>query len=453
MRWKLVTSGHYVAEQSDIERAYVALVGKQERVERLFAYYDGTAGVPLVTQRLREVYQDQLCDLSENWSAVVIDSAADRITLEALEGPDKGTTESLQEVASEAELTIEGDDAHQQALIAGESFVIAWKGEDDDELECYAQHPAACEAFYDPARPNRMTSAAKWHDDGPYKIITLYYPDRIDIYQAERAKLSDLGDAAKAAKKFELTESGPNPYGVVPVFHFRPQRRRTRSDLHNIIPIQDAVNILVTNMIVGAEFGAFPLKYVMTDAELPKRLKASPNRIWELPADSKAGQFDAADLNHFITAIDHLVNALAIISRTPRHYFYGGRDAPSGEALRVMEAPLVKKCEDRIARFTPTWRQLAAFLHLLRTGEELSPRSITARFADPATVQPLHEAQARKTKAEAIQTETQVGLSKKRALMELGYSEKEAGDILAERGTETTELGNQLLTQFSRGEE
>lgn len=451
------TRGGAVAdeERQGIKQAFEALAGKHEAAERLFAYYDGTAGVPLISERLRDVYQDQLADLSENWAAVVIDSAADRITLERLEGPDDAATRTLADIVADTDLLIEADDAHQQALIGGESFIIAWRGKDeagaDEPIEAYTQHPDSCAAFYDPARPNVMTSAAKWHDADGNRVVTIYRPDVIQVWTAARDKLTSDDEAARGWKAFTLADEADNPYGVVPVFHYRPARRQSRSDLCNILPLQDAVNILVTNMLVAAEFGAFPLKYVMTDANLPKRLKASPNRIWELPEGSTPGQFDAADLSHFIAAIDHLVNSIAIISRTPRHYFYGSQDAPSGEALRVMEAPLVKKCGDRIARFTPTWRQLAAFLYRLQTGDVRAPREFRAVFADPATVQPLHEAQTRKTTAEAIDIEAGFGLSKKRALMELGHSEAEATKILAERGTEQTSVGNELLRQFDAG--
>lgn len=446
-------SGVWRVAENDVERAVKALQGKHERVERLQAYYDGEAGVPLISQRLKEVYQNQLCELSENWAAVVIDSCADRIELEALEGPDEATTARLAELADATDLLIEADDTHQAALITGESYVIAWKADEGSEVECYTQEPDACEVFYRSDRPNAVDFAAKWHDDGSDRVLTLYRPETIEIWTASKEKISQAGDdgSGRGWKAFERQESGSNPFAQIPVFHFRPQRRAARSDLHNILPLQDAVNILLTNMIVAAEFGAFPQKYILTEAEMPKRLRSEPGRVWELPFESKVGQFDSADLSHFISSIDHLVNALAIISRTPRHYFYGGQDAPSGEALRVMEAPLIKKCKDRIARFTPTWRQLAAFLYRLDTDTEIEPRLIRPRFADPATIQPLSDAQARKARAEAIEVETSVGLSKKRALMGLGYSEDEALAIIAERGAEQTSLGNELLRQFDAG--
>jgi len=58
--------------------------------------------------------------------------------------------------------------------------------------------------------------------------------------------------------------STPNPYGRVPVFHF-PNRRVYDygiSDLADVIPIQDALNKALMDMLVAMEFGAFKQRWV-----------------------------------------------------------------------------------------------------------------------------------------------------------------------------------------------
>lgn len=445
----------------DLTRALKALAGKQRPVALLFAYYDGTAAAPLVSERLRDVYQDKLSGLSENWSAVVIDAEADRIVLEGLEGPDDAATQVLAAIVAETDLLIEADDAHQHALITGEGFLIVGEDSDDDGLlEVYAQHPATCHAFYDPEHPNRMTFAAKWYDAEDEKgrmcrHVCLYYANRIEEY---KAKPRDEGaDTPLTAKAFELVSSETHEYGAIPVFHLRPVRRQTTSVLQNVLPLQDAINILLTNMVVSSEFAAFPVKVLLTDDELPQKLKVAPNRVVELSENSKIDQFEAAELTPYLTSIEHLIGSLAVISRTPRHYFYRQGEAPSGEALRVMEAPLVKKVKSRITRFTPTWRAIGAFLLSLRK-IETTPSEVTPKWADPATAQPLHDAQTKKTVAEAAALRLTVGLSRLEVLQtDLGYSEKDATRVLTERAeekeTETASLGSTILTQFSRGKE
>jgi hypothetical protein len=440
----------------DVLRAYRAIAEKQARVARYFDYYDGEAEAPLVSKRLKDVYQDELNDLSENWAATVVDAVADRIALQKLEGPDAGASQTLADITEATELLLEADEVHRHALIAREGFLIVWPSPETDELEVYAQHPAACTAFYDPNAPNYMQFAAKTYDADGLRHLVLYYRDVIEEW-ASTAPLNSSLEVYTQSRSWQLVSSAENPYDVIPVFHFRPERRRYRSELDNVIPLQDAVNILVTNMLVTSEFGAAPMKWVITNADLPKRLRIAPNEIWEIPAGddgeqpTSVGQFGAANLENFLGVIDHFITSIAIISRTPRHYFYRQGGDPSGEALRVMEAPLVKKAERYIARFASTWKQVGAFL-LLLAKTQAPARSIVVTFDDPETTQPLHDALTEKAKADATIAEQEAGMSRRYTLKQnYHFTDKEVDEMQTERATERASLGESLLAQFDRG--
>jgi hypothetical protein len=100
-------------------------------------------------------------------------------------------------------------------------------------------------------------------------------------------------------------------------------------------------------------------------------------------------------------------NAIAVISRTPKHYFWS-QGTPSGEALIMQEAPLSKKAARYIAHFSSTWQHIAAFL-LLLDGVSVDPALITPLFARPETVAPLTQADIRqKAVAAGIPLETQL---------------------------------------------
>ena len=55
-------------------------------------------------------------------------------------------------------------------------------------------------------------------------------------------------------------------------------------------------------------------------------------------------------------------------------------DEAMRESLIVMEAPLNKKAQDRIDRFTPTWREAGAFLMQL-AGQPVAENAITPTWA------------------------------------------------------------------------
>jgi hypothetical protein len=419
-------------EMIQIDAAIAALSGKQGELSHFFDYYAGTAVVPLVSDRLQEIYRNLTFVIAENWSAVVVDSTTDRIELMGAKGGDDAITAELKAIIDEVELLVEADEAHQAAIVGGEAYIIAWKDPETDELECYYNDPRTCHIFYEANRPNVPRLAVKWWDgdDDGMRHIKFYTKAHITEITMPFKKEGQLNTA-----ELEQVSHDENPFGIIPMFHLRTKRRKSQSDLSNVMPIQDGINILLINMMVTAEFSAAPMKYVISNAEGIEDLVVAPNRIWNIPAGdglpgttgTTVGQFAASDLTNYLAAIAHGIDAISAISRTPRHYFYGSQLPPSGEALKTMEGPLVKKVRDRLQRFTPTWERLIAFLYLLKTGKKIELATITILWADPETVQPQQAAQTETARAQAITAKEALGVSPQQGLRELGYTD----DVIA----------------------
>ncbi|KPV48555.1 hypothetical protein SE17_37445, partial [Kouleothrix aurantiaca] len=220
-------------DPADISEAIAALQGKQADLSHFFSYYAGTATVPLVSERLQEIYRNLTFVISENWSAVVVDSTTDRIELTGVKGPDDETTKQIKEALDEVELLIEADEAHQAAIVGGEAYLIAWKDPESGELECYFNDPRTCHIFYEPDRPNIARMAVKWWDGSDGKRHMKFYTTgrltEVAIPLGREGKLN--------ISELEEIESDENPYGVIPVFHLRTKRRMAHSDLTNVMPI------------------------------------------------------------------------------------------------------------------------------------------------------------------------------------------------------------------------
>jgi hypothetical protein len=179
-------------------------------------------------------------------------------------------------------------------------------------------------------------------------------------------------------------------------------------------------------------------------------LKNAPNEIWSIPSgdgqgqQASVGQFEATDLTNYLASIDKLANSIAIITRTPKHYFYEAGSTPSGEALLAMESPLIKKVEQRETNFGVIWREIAAFILKISNKGEIPITDITPVWESAKSVQPLTEAQARKTSVEAgIPLETQV----KRE----GWTETEVAAMDKDRAKEskrTTSTATAMLDQL-----
>ena len=69
--------------ETDLKLAALALAEKKKRYDAYWNYYDGRVALRWSAEKIREVFK-KLVNFTENWSAVVIDSAFNRIELESL---------------------------------------------------------------------------------------------------------------------------------------------------------------------------------------------------------------------------------------------------------------------------------------------------------------------------------------------------------------------------------
>ncbi|MBI5964925.1 MAG: phage portal protein [Chloroflexi bacterium] len=421
---------------SDLEKAFEALNAKQKPYSRLFAYYEGNQPLSYMSSsRMRKIFDGLDGEFSQNWCSVVIDAVKDRINLRKIEV--KGAAaKTWKELWEGSQLELESDEVHEAELIAGESFIICWKNT-EGQMEAYFNDPRLCHVFYDPEFPRKKSFAAKWYvdDDGKMRL-TLYYANRLEYYISKGL----AKNATKAAAFIEMDPpSAENPFGEIPVFHFR-KSKQVRSDLKNVVPIQNSVNKLVTDMMVAAEFGAFKQRYVISNAEVQGKLKNSPDEIWDLPAgdgvgqQTQAGQFDATPLSNYLEGIEKQVVAISSITRTPKHYFFQIGSNISGEALIAMESSLNKKAQDRIDRYAPEWKSVTLFM-LKHSGNEVNASDVTVRFDRPETIQPYTQAQTR-------QLNFTGGIPLETTLREEGKSDDEIKQVLADVEKQKTRDAN-----------
>lgn len=387
----------------DLDRAYKTLSKKLTGYNNLWDYYDGDQPLMYTASRMKVLFEKlDLSTFVENWCAVVIDAANDRINITGVGVKDTTIDKTLKETWEELELGLEASDIHEAALVIGESFFMAWPPE-DGEVDGFYNDPRLVHLFYDPANPRKKWYGAKWWEAGDQHIrMTLYYPDRLEYYRSD--KKADSVDSSQSFQAYnpgkeEGGEVADNPYDEIPIFHFRTERRKIKGDLVNVIPPQNGINKLLTDMMVAAEYGAFKQRWIISNADT-SALENAPGMIWDIPAgdgvgqQSSAGEFDATDLSNYIKAIDHLASSVAVISRTPKHYIMQQGGELSGEALIAMEAPLNKRCQDHINKFIPVWKEVIQFM-LKLLGQKVEKKDISVIFDKPETVQPKTEAEIR----------------------------------------------------------
>jgi hypothetical protein len=76
----------------------------------------------------------------------------------------------------------------------------------------------------------------------------------------------------------------------------------------NVIPLQDAINKTFSDMMVVAEFNAFPQRWMITNADISS-LTASPESIMKIPKGAsdeegtEVGEFGTANLGMYLDTI------------------------------------------------------------------------------------------------------------------------------------------------------
>ena len=335
----------------DLQLGYEALATQGAYSVRMWKYYKGKHPLKYSAERLNEVFGRTNVDFVQTWCSVVVNTTYDRLVFKGFDSEDKGRNARLDEVYRKTKMKLISNKVHKDVLITGNGYIMFDLV--DGEAVPYYNKSDTVVVIYDDADPSEKYMAVKhWVEDGINRM-NLYYSDRIEKYIA-RGEVSSYNSYI-----LDVTET--NPFKRIPVVHFSLD-----GELTNVLPIQDAINKTFSDLMVTGEFAAFPQRWMITNANLSK-LKMSPQSFLQIPKGApdeegtQIGSFEPADLGQYLETIDKLANFIAVISNTPKHYFANTGSAISGEALQVMEAPLVKKVSQDAEWLTEGWLEVASY--------------------------------------------------------------------------------------------
>ena len=241
-----------------------------------------------------------------------------------------------------------------------------------------------------------MWAAKFWRTRDKHTRLNLFYPDRIERFITSKPHEGVLPDAkdfvpfvgpqaappatnAKHSKAEDAREPRavrhvvPNPYGVVPVFHFANNAsigEFGRSELEDAIPVQDGMNKSVLDMLVAMEFASFRQRWVAgIEIEYDKEgnvvapFKNGIENLWVSGNESaRFGDFETVDLEQFLKVKDGFRTDIASVTGTPLYYLLPqGRGFTSGEAMRKAESRFIAKVRDRQTSFGQVWADVMQF--------------------------------------------------------------------------------------------
>lgn len=441
-----------------IGEALSRLKGKRFNYELYRNYYNGLHRLAFASEKFLNTFGRLFQQFADNLCPAVVDAVDDRLVVSGF-GPrgktGKQAAQKAWDIWQANDMDVRSLEVHQECLKIGDSYVIVWPNPKTGEVAIWPQKGDLMTCQYDDESYDELIWAAKFWLHNRYIRLNLYFPDRIEKY-ITRSKCTALPDRPQAFDTFVDDTRGETShiiyhnYGQVPVFHFTnnaPCGSFGLSELRDVIPLQDALNKAVIDMLVAMEFHALPQRYAIgVEVEIdpvtgkPKTTwEPATDRVWTVAnPDVKFGEFAAANLGQFINAQSEFRLEIARVSATPHHYIMMTANPPSGEALEAMEERFTKKVIKRQATYGDAWEAVMSFALFINGGR--SGAELSTRWKSPAAKSALQESQVQLNKKI-------LGVSVRQLLREMDYTEAEIDQFFEERKVEAA-FNQELMPQL-----
>jgi hypothetical protein len=308
------------------------------------------------------------------WAGTAVDVLEERLDLEGYLDP---AELGINDIFRANELDLESSMGHKDALVFGTGFVTIGRGMDGEPDPLITiESPKKMTAIYD-MRTRRLSAALliNRNETGTPISGTLYLPDQtIFLEYYNRAWLDVDRDVHNLGRV--LVAQLPNnprsgdPYGRTEIT--RAVRSLTDSAMRTLLGAE-----------VAREFYSAPQRYILgADEDLFTDSDGNPLDAWSVyqgrilgvPANQdgqipQVGQFSANDTRPYFEQIRAYAQLMSAESAIPASYLGFQTDNPaSADAIRQMEARLIKRAERRQRQFGRTWGEVARLALLVRDG-------------------------------------------------------------------------------------
>lgn len=364
---------------------------------RLFRdYFDGRHKLKLATEKFQQDYGQLVLGLRENLCPAVVFGFIDDLEIQTWgdkAAVDTATAQGLSRLIGQWT---------QEVWTSGDGYVMVWPNSRNIPVP-HLQDADTGIPEVDPDDPSQLRQYTKrWIDPlSGHGRVLLVYPDHVERY-ATRERLKDPKDPAAKPSPFPASAQAwapfsgdgdpayiPHSFGSVPVCWIPLDAGKPgaygRSILTDVVPLQDALNKSVADMVVLGEDYAEPfwylLKYRSNDnphradnpfvpslapAPLPgvpqgaglvgdatagqpaRKFDRRRQSVFTTSAEGPMGQLDPPDLKKLNDVQDSFALKITRVVGLPSFYVtQTSGDVPSGESLRV----LLTRRTGRLRRF------------------------------------------------------------------------------------------------------
>jgi hypothetical protein len=428
-----------------------------DQVQHVYAWlvqhFEGVGPLAFVAPDELDAIHPRLRGFNINLNRLVVTSIAERLRVSGWGGADG---DAASEIWQRCDLDLHSRSAFNEALLLGRSALITWVGEDGQaHVSCESAQQVSVQV--DPGTRELTAACKRWRTKDTTEAV-LFLPDRIQKYRA---------NAGSTTGGFNLVSEMPNPLGVIPVSQLSnadrlplywgvtaatefayPERAAmggsVRSEIFDVIPIQQAISVLIQDMLETSRSLARPRRWAsgialveetrldpatgepltdtdgnpLVDTVTPLR---EGDRIMTAEAsEARFGQLDGASLDSYAKGISVLVSQLQAVAALPSHYLGVLQQAPpSADALRASEAALVARCEEKSLAFGKGLQRMMRTAVAIEQGVDPRDVDVLVQWAPADTSSVAQEADA------VTKLHAQGLLPTSFALRRLGYTEDE----------------------------
>lgn len=405
-----------------LDKLYKGLNNRAGEIKRFGDYYDGIHPLRFASKQFEQYWGGLFKEFADNWAQVVVDSKAERLQVRGIRLGEGEADEETWRIWQVNGLDADSGLAIIDAIALGRAYALVWGDPDDDDTPMVTFESAneAIVGYESGSRRKRVGALKCWRDeDTGDEFATLYLPDEVWKFKRSRGEVNILprdpqlgAPVAQGGPQWVARQDvdgepnpQPNPLGVVPMVEL-PNRSRLSaqptSEIKNVIPLQDAINIIWSHTLTASDFQAFPQRVVL-GMEVPKKPivndagevvghepipldNVSLDRLlWFEDPDAKIASWPAVDLKNYTDLLETAVGHIAAQTRTPQHYLIGKMANLSGEALKAAETGLVMTVYEKQLYFGEAIREIARLIALARDekakAEEM--RTATVVWKDP----------------------------------------------------------------------
>lgn len=448
-------------KSDDLANMQGRLVEKWRLYDGYDAYVRGDQDLRFATDKFTNAFGGLFRAFADNYCKRVVQTLSDYLQLKAVESGKGDVDGDVAAWLKSQRIDAQSGRVHGDAFKYGDGYIVL---EEDDagDLRLFRQEPRSVRVMYDPANPSRVSCALKmWRELSNKWRLNIYLPDGVYRYVSRSSggtkPISDTAEAKSPNVAAPVGLKGFAPVadlpflpaivpGIVPVFHFPNESDITgqgTSELSDVIPLQDALNKSVCDMMVAMEFQAYRQRYAtgievdidpVTGKPIPPKLGGSDRLFYSESSEVKFGEFQAADLKPFIEVSDSFRSEIARIARIPLHHLAMSDSFPSGEALKTAESPLIAKVRDRQIEWGNVWEDIVAFRQVYRKRNETN---FDAVWENTSPRSRTEDAQADELEVSTIEGKRRLGVSRKQCLSELGYSDAQIKEFETANATES----------------